>query len=147
MSLTEIKIIEPIKTYLKEFETPDEFNLFYTKNKDEIDKLTTHKLNKLYHIKGYRITRIKEILMLKKYNEKPKDEKNTDVENNDELSELKNKVNQIIEFLHSNQISVQSDYRPGTRVESSQIVQPQMQTVASDYYPQTHTVVSPPSVT
>ena len=61
----EIKVIEPIKNYLKEFNSPVEFNLWYAKNKDEVNKLTTHKLNKMYHIVGYRITKIKGVLMLK----------------------------------------------------------------------------------
>ena len=61
-----LKIIEPIKEYLKVFNSPDEFNIWYTKNKDEVDMLTTHKLNKMYKINGYRITKIKNVLMLKK---------------------------------------------------------------------------------
>lgn len=66
----DIKIIEPIKNYIKEFKTADEFNLWYSKNKDEIDSMTTHKLNKLYHIEGYRITKIKGKLCLKKETKK-----------------------------------------------------------------------------
>ena len=62
----QIKIIEPIKEFSKVFNSPDEFNLWYTKNKDEMDNMTTHKLNKLYKIEGYRITKIKNVLMLKK---------------------------------------------------------------------------------
>ena len=65
----DVKVIEPIKNYLKEFNSPDEFNLFYSKNKSEIDAYTTHKLNKMYHIIGYRITKIKGVLMLKKWDE------------------------------------------------------------------------------
>ena len=56
-----LKIIEPIRDYLKVFNSADEFNIWYTKNKDEVDSLTTHKLNKLYKIQGYRITKIKGI--------------------------------------------------------------------------------------
>ena len=61
-----LKIIEPIRDYLKVFSSPDEFNIWYTKNKEEVDTLTTHKLNKMYKIEGYRITKIKNVLMLKK---------------------------------------------------------------------------------
>ena len=61
----EVKVIEPIKNYIKEFNKPVEFNLWYAKHKDEVDALTTHKLNKMYHIEGYRITKIKGELMLK----------------------------------------------------------------------------------
>ena len=55
----EVKVIEPIKNYIKEFNTPVEFNLWYAKHKDEVDALTTHKRNIMYHIEGYRITKIK----------------------------------------------------------------------------------------
>ena len=74
---SELKILEPIKKYSKEFNTPDEFNLWYSKHKNEIDNETTHKLNKLYHIQGYRITKIKGVLMLKKWDDskvKPNEE-------------------------------------------------------------------------
>ena len=36
----DLKIIEPINKYIKEFESPEEFNVFYAKNKDEIDSQT-----------------------------------------------------------------------------------------------------------
>ena len=65
----DLPIIEPITKYLKEFNTTDEFNMFYTKNKKDIDVLSTHKLNKMYKIEGYRITKINGTLMLKKYDE------------------------------------------------------------------------------
>lgn len=63
--MSEIKVLEPVKNVIKEFDTPDEFNIYYMKNKDEIDKLTTHKLNKMFKIDGYRITRIQGTLMLR----------------------------------------------------------------------------------
>ena len=108
----ELKIIEPISKYIKEFNTPEEFNLFYTKNKEEIDNLTTHKLNKMYHIFGYRITKIKGVLMLKKWVEK-KEEENLNEENqNEEIYEqieilkeevfkLKNTLNKLIDFINN----------------------------------------------
>ena len=61
----DLKIIKPVEKYSKEFESPEEFNVFYAKNQDE-DSQTTHKLNKQYHIKGYVITKIKGELCLKK---------------------------------------------------------------------------------
>ena len=110
----DIKVIEPIKEYLKEFNSPDEFNIFYTKNKDSIDQLTTHKLNKMYHIVGYRITRIKGNLMLKKWNESKTRDDNpqTDITDahqiHDEIEEMKTSiasikdtVNEIIQYLNS----------------------------------------------
>ena len=36
-----VNIIEPIKNFIKEFNTIDEFNAFYSLHKDEMDALTT----------------------------------------------------------------------------------------------------------
>ena len=95
----DLKVIEPIKNYLKEFKTVDEFNLWYSKNKDEVDKLTTHKLNKMYKIDGYRITKIKGVLMLKKWIEKEEKEEQSNEELKKEIDEIRNTVNKIISFL------------------------------------------------
>ena len=107
---TELKILEPIKKYLKEFNTPDEFNLWYSKHKNEVDNETTHKLNKMYHINGYRITKIKGILMLKKWDNtksvvsSANDTKNDSNKENDEIiqqiNEMKEAINSIIKFLN-----------------------------------------------
>ena len=69
-----VNIIEPIKNFIKEFNTIDEFNAFYSLHKDEMDALTTHKLNKMYSVKGYRITKIKGVLMLKRWDTSKNDE-------------------------------------------------------------------------
>ena len=103
---TELKIIEPIRKYSKEFNTPDEFNLWYSKHKRDVDSMTTHKLNKLYHINGYRITKIKGTLMLKRF--EPKEEKNTDSEIlsiKENIRELQDAVNSIILHLKGAQES------------------------------------------
>ena len=100
----DIKILEPIKNYLKEFNSVEEFNNFYSLNKDELDKLTTHKLNKMYHIKGYRITKIKNELMLKKWDEEKKE---LDGEDNlkkeiqlikEDIKKIKMTIDNIVEF-------------------------------------------------
>lgn len=46
----EVKIIGPIIHYFKELNTSDDFNFLYKAHKEELDSLTTHKLNKRYHI-------------------------------------------------------------------------------------------------
>ena len=106
----DLKVIEPIKNYTNEFNSPVEFNLFYAKHKDEIDALTTHKLNKMYHIEGYRITKIKGELMLKKdpklkmkekeeaINEEINEEIN---ELRDEIKNIKDALNKLIEYVNS----------------------------------------------
>ena len=83
----DIKVIGPIKEYLKMFNGPDDFNIWYAKNKDDVDKLTTHKLNKMYHIDGYRITKIKGILCLKKDEKKPENENEHNFPMEDKASE------------------------------------------------------------
>ena len=103
-----LRIIEPIRDYLKVFNSPDEFNIWYTKNKDEVDSLTTNRLNKLYKINGYRITKIKGTLMLKKSSEHDANQNSviSPLVPEDLLEEIKNiksTVNQIIEYLNGNQ--------------------------------------------
>ena len=95
----DLKVIEPIKNYIKEFKTIDEFNLWYSKNKEEVDALTTHKLNKMYKIDGYRITKIKGVLMLKKWVDKEEKEEQSNEELRKEIDEIRNTVNKIISFL------------------------------------------------
>lgn len=128
----EIKLIEPIKNYSKEFNTPDEFNIWYSKNKNEIDSLTTHKLNKMYHIVGYRITKIKGVLCLKKWNgnkniktNESKNEVKVDEvidefreEYSEQLEELKKEIdlikkamNNLIAFINGN-IQIATDVSP-----------------------------------
>ena len=101
----DLKIIQPIEKYLKEFESPEEFNVFYAKNKDEIDSQTTHKLNKQYHIKGYVITKIKGKLCLKKpWIKKNNNESSTTDFTNLEVrvKRLEETVNKIIDLIQSN---------------------------------------------
>ena len=67
----DIKVIEPIRKPLKEFALVNDFNIYYHKHKEEMDAETTHVLNKKYHINGYRITKIKGVLCLKKDSKNP----------------------------------------------------------------------------
>ena len=73
----DVKVVEPIRTPMKEFNSVDEFNLFYHNHKDEMMETTTHRLNKMYKINGYRITKIRGELCLKKVREAVK-QKNGD---------------------------------------------------------------------
>ena len=102
----DLKVIEPIRNYIKEFNSPVEFNLWYAKHKDEVDALTTHKLNKMYKIDNYRITKIKGELMLK-VDRKVKEEV-INAETHDDITELRNEIkkikdtlNKLIEYVNS----------------------------------------------
>jgi len=59
-----IQLIEPIKER-REFQTPAEFDAYYQEHKTELEEKTTHKLNKMFNVPGYRITKIKGVLSLK----------------------------------------------------------------------------------
>jgi biopolymer transport protein ExbB/TolQ len=67
----ELKVFAPVDKPLQEFQTPAEYDAFYQKNKGEIDHpehpITTHMLNKMYKIDGYRITRIHGEMAVKKF--------------------------------------------------------------------------------
>ena len=55
----EIKEYKPKSSDPVNFETKEEFQRFYSKNKDEIDKMSTRTINKKYIINGYKIGRAK----------------------------------------------------------------------------------------
>lgn len=110
----EVKVIGPIKEYLKTFNTPDEFNLWYAKNKDEIDKITTHKLNKMYYIEGHRITKIKGVLCLKKAVKKHVDETVNDQDqtiHHEEINDINNEIaehSQSIESIKADIVAIKN---------------------------------------
>ena len=103
----DVKVVEPIQSPMKEFNNVDEFNLFYHNHKDEMMETTTHRLNKMYKINGYRITKIRGELCLKKVREAVKQK--SDVESVDDnesidietrLQRLEEVVNEIIDALN-----------------------------------------------
>ncbi len=109
----DVKIIEPIKHFIKEFNTPEEFNMWYKMNSEDMDKLTTHKLNKLYHITGYRITKIKGELMLRKYDEskkitKPIDRSTGEEFNESRVEEIEGNIERINEEIKTIKTAIQS---------------------------------------
>ena len=56
--MEELKIIGSHQTDSKHFNTIDEFNIYYVKHKAEMTNMTTQKLNKMFTIDGYRITKV-----------------------------------------------------------------------------------------
>ena len=112
----DLKIIGPIKKPLKEFESPDEFNLYYHKHKEEMDGETTHSLNKKFKIDGFRITKIKGVLCLKKDVQKDvhkvKKENNEVIEEEnilDRLQKLEDVVNEIVNAINGEIINLQNN--------------------------------------
>ena len=54
-----IKTIEKFSPDVMEFENKEEFAEYLEKHLEELEKETTQKLNKMFSIKGYRITKIR----------------------------------------------------------------------------------------
>lgn len=107
-----IPIIEPI-TESVTFDSTDDFNNYYNEHKEEMEALSTCKLNKKYKIivddKPYKITKIKGVLSLRTIPQSRVSlvDKHNDLENriNDveyKLNELIQKINDIINYVNAN---------------------------------------------
>ena len=94
----------------KTFNSPEEFNKYYQKHKEEIESKTSNQLNKEYKINGYKITKRNiKIIDGKKQGEiylksltKNNSEENNENENiyenlKREIEELKTKINVLTE--------------------------------------------------
>jgi hypothetical protein len=97
------KIIKPISLMMT-FEDQDEFFDYYNSHKTKMDNLTTHKLNKLFSIDGYRITKIKNVLKLKQ----TQDHKTNEINNINNFERIEERItvleaalNRIIEYINS----------------------------------------------
>ena len=113
-----IKIISKYSV-IKEFNTPEEFDKYYLKHKEEINNKTTNQLNKEYKIKDYKITKRNiKIIDNKKIGDiylkpiipvtqaAPKELKNNnegvnlinnEINLNNEIQEMKNNINLLTE--------------------------------------------------
>ena len=102
-----IKIISKYSV-IKEFNSPEEFDKYYLKHKEEINNKTSNQLNKEYKIKDYKITKRNiKIIDNKKVGDiylKPiikNNNENIDNNNfiniNNEIQEMKNKINLLTE--------------------------------------------------
>ena len=114
-----IKIISKYSV-IKEFNTPEEFDKYYLKHKEEINNKTTNQLNKEYKIKDYKITKrnikiidnkkigdiyLKPIIPATQAAPKELKNNNENIDNNtvsgpewaNEIQEMKNKINILTE--------------------------------------------------
>lgn len=98
-----IKIIGKY-SLIKTFNSPEDFNKYYIKHKEEIDNKTSNQLNKEYKIDGYKITKrnITVIdgkkhgeLLLKPKNNKQNDNKLNDNDIDDRINAIEHKLNDI----------------------------------------------------
>jgi len=92
----------------KVFDTVEDFDKFYQINKEEIDKTSTISLNEMYLIKNHRIGKQKNQVMIYPLKHLSKhlapsfeitNPTPTDDVNYDKLTDIENKLNQVISFL------------------------------------------------
>ena len=89
-----LKVLEPIQLDVKTFKDKQEFELFFNSHKNEFENSTTTRLNRMYKIPGYRISRVKDELCLKKDYTKNNlgNSSNIDTQQFDELEEKLMKI-------------------------------------------------------
>lgn len=92
----EIKVIEKFSPNTIVFETKEQFAEYLDEHKDELNTYSTCKLNKMFSIPDYHITRIKGEISLKKC----KNETSNEV-NDGKINELIDNVNKIKDTLNS----------------------------------------------
>ena len=81
-----LEVIEPYNPQIVEFETVDDFNIYYNKHPDEFANKTTQKLNTKYKIPGYKLTKVnKELKIIKDYRKANNETKANTANNNDKL--------------------------------------------------------------
>ena len=74
LNIEPIEVIEPYNPQIVEFESVDDFNIYYSTHKEEFNNMTTQKLNTKYKIPGYRLTKKENNLKLIKDYYKRKNE-------------------------------------------------------------------------
>ena len=94
-----LKVLEPIQMDVKTFQDKTEFELFYNSHKEEFESSTTTKLNRMYKIPGYRITRQKQQLCLKKDYSKGSTKGAVGEESSERFQELADKVQELEETI------------------------------------------------
>lgn len=92
--LPQVRIIEPFSPEIIECETKDDFNAILNADPDKYRDMTTQKLNKTFHIPGYKITKLNGEICLRSI--KPC-ERQDNVLINEELKNIKTAFNQLSE--------------------------------------------------
>ena len=92
--LPQIKIIEPFSPEVIDCETKEDFNAILNSDPDKYKDMTTQKLNKTFHIPGYKITKIQGEICLRSI--KPC-EKQDNVSLAEEIKNIKLAFNQLSE--------------------------------------------------
>ena len=87
-----VPTIQPIKEK-RVFNTPDEFNEYYNAHEDFFEKTTTCKLNKMFEVPGFKITKLQGVVSLKNIPE-------SRVTANDRIEKLSTRVLNLEEMMN-----------------------------------------------
>ena len=99
-----INVVKPI-TEIKIFSSVEEFNDYYANNKKLFEELTTCKLNKMFKVDGFKISKIKGVVSLKSIPQS----RITSLMKIDDLTKrieiIEERINQIIDFINHDSLS------------------------------------------
>lgn len=122
MSTETVEVFENIGDNIIEFETKEEFDRYYKKNKEFIDNMKTRGLNRKFIIKGFKIGRKKGNILLYPIDKKIKqdiqeisDKNVVETENNslnlDELEEIQTDIYKRLNNLHQRLLIIESSMK------------------------------------
>lgn len=95
--LPQIKIIEAFKPEVIHCESKEDFIEILNLNKDKYNQMSTQKLNKIFIVPGYKLTKIKGEICLRSIKPCEKIETHTNYE--EEIQNIKNAFNQLSDQL------------------------------------------------
>ena len=105
--LKEMPVIEKYSPDVIEFDTKEEFAEYLAEHEEEMNKTTTRKLNTQYKINGYTITKIKNVIGLRKTPNVEPTPTNID---NDTLEQINKKLDLIIQYIQTSASSSMVEY-------------------------------------
>ena len=93
--LPQVKILEPFSPDVIECETKDDFNVILNADPDKYKGMTTQKLNKIFKIPGYKITKIQGEICLRSIKPCERQDNNNLALINEEIKNIKTAFNQL----------------------------------------------------
>ena len=93
LNIEPIEVIEPYNPQIVEFESVDDFNIYYSTHKDEFNNMTTQKLNTKYKIPGYRLTKKENNLkLIKDYYKRKNEDIKMDTSGANDIKALQDRI-------------------------------------------------------
>ena len=91
-----VKVLEPFQPDIIKCDNKDAFNVIYNANKEKYNAMTTQKLNKIFNIPGYKITKVNNEICLRSI--KPCEKINSN-DYSDTLQKLTEKVERLTKII------------------------------------------------